>query len=357
MLAVPSLNPIRLRGVSWLRLVLEVRPKPSWDQRIATVPRPIRARLRTAWKATWGSSAQACTQRSPPLSSAFSSSAGSGGIWRSAAGRLAARPRPRLSNRPGPKPKVTVRLEGSRPTALAGVVGRRQQLVVDVADHLAGAHFRRRPGPLAHQLAQLGAVLGQQVEGGEVEAVLGRGVDPGLVLAVEGDPAGAVAARLGGVLADQVAAGAEADAGGADAGGGQQPAAGDRGHRRLGRGFKPGSRRGRLAAGADAAATAAELVRPEDVERHRHRVEQVDERLDHGRRRLQAQHPGQQRAGDRPRLDQPGEIDRLALEAVDPARLVGGVGGGRQQAGGDEDEDQAGDAEEAWVRLMRTPPR
>ena len=36
-----------------------------------------------------------------------------------------------------------------------------------------------------------------------------------------------------------------------------------------------------------------------------------------------------------------------ALEAVDPARLVGGVRGGGEQAGGDEDEDQAGEAEEA----------
>ena len=88
MLAVPSFIPIRLRGVSWLRLVVEVRPKPSWDQRIATVPRPIRARLRIAWKATWGSSAQAWTQMSPPLSSPSSSSPGSGGIGFSAAGRL-----------------------------------------------------------------------------------------------------------------------------------------------------------------------------------------------------------------------------------------------------------------------------
>src|SRR3954469_24860947 len=79
MLAVPSLKPIRLRGVAWLRLVEAVRPKPSCDQRITTVPRPIRARLRIAWKATWGSSEQAWTQRSPPLSSWFSSSAGGGG--------------------------------------------------------------------------------------------------------------------------------------------------------------------------------------------------------------------------------------------------------------------------------------
>ncbi len=59
-----------------------------------------------------------------------------------------------------------------------------------------------------------------------MEAVLGRGVDPRLVFAaVEGDAAGAFAVGLGAVLADQVAAGAEADPGGADPGGRQQAAA------------------------------------------------------------------------------------------------------------------------------------
>ena len=193
MLAVPSLNPIRLRGVSWLRLVVAVRPKPSCDQRIATVPRPIRARLRTAWKATWGSSAQACTQMSPPLSRGVQL------VGRERRDRpqgrraLAAQPEAgAVSNRLGPKPKVTVRLRGQQADRLAGVVGRRQLEVVDVADHLAGGHFGRRPRPLPHQLAQLGRGSSvEQVEGGEVEAVLGGGGDPGLVLAVEGDRAGA----------------------------------------------------------------------------------------------------------------------------------------------------------------------
>ena len=40
MLAVPSFIPNRLRGVSWVRVVEEVRLKPSWDQRMVTVPRP-----------------------------------------------------------------------------------------------------------------------------------------------------------------------------------------------------------------------------------------------------------------------------------------------------------------------------
>src|ERR1700709_1980474 len=103
MLAVPSFIPKRLRGVVSSRLVVEVRPKPSWDQRMVTVPRPIRARLRIAWKTTWGSSAQAWTQMSPPDSSPFSSSPGGGGGGRGgAAGGTAPRRRgPRCVRRGG----------------------------------------------------------------------------------------------------------------------------------------------------------------------------------------------------------------------------------------------------------------
>ena len=67
MLRVPSLKPIMLRGVCASGVVEDVLPKPSWDQRIATLPKPIRARLRIACTATCGSSAHACTHRSPPL--------------------------------------------------------------------------------------------------------------------------------------------------------------------------------------------------------------------------------------------------------------------------------------------------
>ena len=64
---MPSLKPIRLRGVCWADVVFEVRPKPICDQRIAARPNAIRDRLRTAWTATCGSSAQTWTQRSPWL--------------------------------------------------------------------------------------------------------------------------------------------------------------------------------------------------------------------------------------------------------------------------------------------------
>ena len=64
---MPSLKPNRLRGVACYVDVDDVRPKPSWDQRSAALPKAIRARLRIACTATCGSSAQAWTHRSPSL--------------------------------------------------------------------------------------------------------------------------------------------------------------------------------------------------------------------------------------------------------------------------------------------------
>src|SRR5215207_1812124 len=117
MLFVPSLKPIRLRGVFWALLVLEVRPKPSWDHRITANPRPILARFRTAWKATCGSSAQAWTQRSPPERSGSRLSPGSSVMGWSAPGLREANPKrssPSFSKSVGPNPKVTVRCPAVR---------------------------------------------------------------------------------------------------------------------------------------------------------------------------------------------------------------------------------------------------
>ena len=47
-------------------------------------------------------------------------------------------------------------------------------------------------------------------------------------------------------------------------------------------------------------------------------------------------------AGD----DEPAQVDGLVLEAGQPAGLPGGVGGAREQAGGDEHEDGGGELEE-----------
>ena len=120
MFLVPSLKPWRFRAVDWLDRVEDVRPKPSCDQRRTAPPRAIRARFRTAWNATVGSSAHACTQRSPPDLAASSSSPGRAPIGVSRAGLRAARPKrslPPCSKTVSPSPKVTVSFAGGSPTA------------------------------------------------------------------------------------------------------------------------------------------------------------------------------------------------------------------------------------------------
>ena len=110
---------------------------------------------------------------------------------------------------------------GKQADRLAGVVGRGERDVVRIADQLPRGHLGGGPGPLLQQFAQLRTTAVDEVEGGEVEAVLGRGRDPRLVLAVEGDAAGALAC-CGVLAAHQVAhRAAEPDARGPNAGRGQ----------------------------------------------------------------------------------------------------------------------------------------
>ncbi|CAH0297590.1 hypothetical protein SRABI128_04076 [Microbacterium sp. Bi128] len=119
-LLVPSLKPKRFRGVACDLDVEDVRPKPSWDQRTRDCPKPMRARLRIAWTATWGSSAQACTTMSPPVRPGWRSSPGKCGRSISASGRRPSSPKralPSFSNRPGPNPKVRVSLPAPRSRA------------------------------------------------------------------------------------------------------------------------------------------------------------------------------------------------------------------------------------------------
>ena len=122
------------------------------------------------------------------------------------------------------------------PDRLAGVVGRAQRLVVARPGELAGGDPRRRRRPLAQQLDELGAALGGDVEGGEVQAVLGGGDDPGLPLAPERRPCrcrrrSTSSARL---VAEREAAGAEPEPGAGEPGGLDQAAPGDPVARRLG---------------------------------------------------------------------------------------------------------------------------
>ena len=186
------------------REVDEVRPKPSCDQRTLTTPMPIRARLRIACTATCGSLAHAWTQRSPPEISGCSASPGNCGSSARAAGRRSARPnrsRPSASrNSVGPKPTVSVSRDGRQAERLAGVVRRRLRHPADRAEH-PGVPARGHPGggggPLLEQLDQPGPVLGDHVEGHEVQPVLRRRDDAGLVLAVERHRPGRVVARRG----------------------------------------------------------------------------------------------------------------------------------------------------------------
>ena len=94
-LFVPSLKPIRLRGVLLARGSSTTCGRSrAASSAVTTPPRPMRARLRTAWNATCGSSAQAWTQRSPPLRAGSSCVAGERAAASRSAGRARARPKP-----------------------------------------------------------------------------------------------------------------------------------------------------------------------------------------------------------------------------------------------------------------------
>ena len=108
------------------RVVDDVRPKPSWEYRTATVPNPMRARLRIACTATCGSLEQACTTMSPPLRAGSIFSLGNFGRSTSASGFLSAMPNrstPSLTKNDGPKPMVSVSCDGGRPSASPVSVG------------------------------------------------------------------------------------------------------------------------------------------------------------------------------------------------------------------------------------------
>ena len=90
-------------------------------------------------------------------------------------------------NSVGPKPTVSVSPDGGQPDRLAGVVRRRVPVAVDGADRsgvLAGGHPPGGRGPgLAAVRTSSSRLVGGDVEGDEVQPVLRRGDDAGLVLA------------------------------------------------------------------------------------------------------------------------------------------------------------------------------
>ena len=99
----------------------------------------------------------------------------------SAAGRVAREAEAVASNSVGPKPKVTVSRAGGRPTASPVSSGGARRRRRSRPTGSPGGHPRGRRRPLAQQVAQLGCDVGDDVEGGEVQPVLRRRRDPGLV--------------------------------------------------------------------------------------------------------------------------------------------------------------------------------
>ena len=157
---------------------------------------PIRARLRIACTATCGSFAQAWTQMSPPEMAGSSVSPGKRGRSASAAGLRGGQPEPVLAgasrNSVGPKPTVRVSPAGGSPIASPVSSGGASEHAGGRAD-LAGVLARRSSGPRPRSSPgavcdQLRPVLGDHVEGDEVQPVLGGRDDAGLVRAVERRP-------------------------------------------------------------------------------------------------------------------------------------------------------------------------
>ena len=108
-LAIPSLNPIRLRGVPAGRGGLE---KPSMRHSGCITPRVCRVRSRSACSTVSVLPALSCTLRSPPHCAGSRSSLGKVRIAVSPAGLRAASPY-RSSNREAPTPTVIVSPSGT----------------------------------------------------------------------------------------------------------------------------------------------------------------------------------------------------------------------------------------------------
>jgi hypothetical protein len=164
--------------------VVEVRPNPSWDQRMTTTPRPMRARLRVE-------------RHLRVVRARLYAQVAAGALGRElipGERRQVAehgRPRPRqpepVVEQRGPQPDGDRQPRRPQAERLARI-GRRKQRV-------RGAGLGRAPrghaggggGPGAQQVAHVVPVGRDHIEGGEVQPVLrGRG-DPGLVATMESD--------------------------------------------------------------------------------------------------------------------------------------------------------------------------
>ncbi len=164
-----------------------MRPKPSCDQRTATTPKPSRTRLRTAWTATCGSSAQAWRQRSPPLRAGSSRSPVKAGRSSSACRATVGEAEAVVEER-GPEADRHGQPRRWQAVGLPRVLGHPARATTDEPAG-SGLSAERHPlggaGPRLEQRDELGPIRRHDVERDEVEPVLRRCDDAGLVRPVE----------------------------------------------------------------------------------------------------------------------------------------------------------------------------
>jgi hypothetical protein len=259
---VPSLKPNRLRGVACARLVDDVRPKPSCDQRMEARPNAMRDRLRMACSddpqvavhghlgvvaARLDAEVAARGPRHERLAREARQVHEGGGP---AVGDAEAVDALHGSEERRAEPERDGEAGGRQVERLARVVRRGVVGAVDRAERARGSarrHARGRRAPVLQERDEAGAVDVGDVEGGEVQAVLGGRRDAGLVRAVEGvrgSARGLARAREGAVGQDAARGSHEAAAERARAEEAEDPAAGDAaGRRGAGRPGRPARRR------------------------------------------------------------------------------------------------------------------
>jgi hypothetical protein len=93
--------------------------------------------------------------------------------------------RPWAAKQACPKAERQRQPGGTQAERLTGVDRRAQRLADRVADRLAAGHRNGRSRPRLEQVHELGPVVGQDVEGRELDSLLGRRRDACLVDAVE----------------------------------------------------------------------------------------------------------------------------------------------------------------------------
>ena len=215
---MPSLKPNRLRGVAWLVEVDEVRPKPSWAQRIADgaegdpgeVADRVHGDLRVVG-AGLDAEVAVAARRVEVVGREVRQLAGAPGL---AVGEAEAVLAVLLGTGVGPKPKVRVSPRGGRPSASPVSAGGASYGVGGADPPTGSPRGHLRGGRVHAWSSATRSSRGSRgdVERREVQPVLRRGDDAGLVPAVEG------VARLGGRCGRSLAPSARGDGEPADAG-------------------------------------------------------------------------------------------------------------------------------------------